>query len=47
MQTQANQNAIQVARNILRHEGALAFYKVLLLLLLSLLFYLVLTVYEL
>ncbi|KAL3490560.1 mitochondrial carrier domain-containing protein [Aspergillus germanicus] len=27
MQTQANQNAIQVARNILRHEGALAFYK--------------------
>jgi solute carrier family 25 carnitine/acylcarnitine transporter 20/29 len=29
MQTQANQNAIQVAQNILRREGALAFYKVL------------------
>ncbi|KAL3467059.1 mitochondrial carrier domain-containing protein [Aspergillus heterothallicus] len=27
MQTQANQSAIQVVRNILRHEGARAFYK--------------------
>ncbi|KAL3447303.1 mitochondrial carrier domain-containing protein [Aspergillus insuetus] len=27
MQTQTNQNAVQVAQNILRHEGALAFYK--------------------
>ncbi|KAL2815314.1 mitochondrial carrier protein [Aspergillus granulosus] len=27
MQTQAGQNAIQVARGILRHEGVLAFYK--------------------